>query len=55
MAVNHITSSLAPYPMEELARIRKELVQLGMPVFDFGTGDPKIPTWAAIPEAIRKS
>ena len=55
MAVNHITSSLAPYPMEELARIRKELVQLGMPVFDFGTGDPKIPTWAAIPEAIRNA
>lgn len=55
MAVNHVTSALAPYPMEELARIRKELVQKGMPVFDFGTGDPKIPTWPPIREAICKA
>ena len=55
MAVNHVTTALAPYPMEELARIRKDLVKRGMPVFDFGTGDPKIPTWKPITEAIRNA
>ncbi len=42
--VNKLTFELEEYPMEELARIRKELVKKGKPVFDFGTGDPKIPT-----------
>lgn len=46
--VNKVTAELEEYPMEELARIRKELVKKGQPVFDFGTGDPRIPTWAPI-------
>jgi len=49
--VNKVTAELAEYPMEELARIRRELVKKGKPVFDFGTGDPKIPTWDAIRSA----
>lgn len=50
--VNQITSGMRPYPMEELTRIKSELVKAGKPVFDFGTGDPKIPTWAPIRDAI---
>ncbi|MCX6126983.1 MAG: aminotransferase class I/II-fold pyridoxal phosphate-dependent enzyme [Proteobacteria bacterium] len=50
--VNQVTSSLKPYPMEELARIRAGLVKAGKMVFDFGTGDPKIPTWPPIRNAI---
>jgi succinyldiaminopimelate transaminase len=50
--VNDIVSNLAPYPMEELARIRAGLVKEGKKVFDFGTGDPRIPTWAPIREAL---
>jgi succinyldiaminopimelate transaminase len=38
--------------MEELTRIRMDLIKRGKPVYDFGTGDPKIPTWAPIREAI---
>ncbi len=57
MKVNKITADLEEYPMEELARIRKELVAKGKAVFDFGTGDPKIATWepirAACSEAIQ--
>lgn len=49
--VNKITSELEEYPMEELARIRRELQKKGQPVFDFGTGDPKIPTWGPIRDA----
>jgi LL-diaminopimelate aminotransferase len=53
--VNSVTSNMRPYPMEELAKIRSALVKAGKPVFDFGTGDPKIPTWAPIREAIVKA
>lgn len=52
MKINKVTADLEQYPMEELARIRKELIQSGKPVFDFGTGDPKIPTWNPIREAL---
>jgi len=50
--LNQVTATLAPYPMEELTRIRQGLVKAGKPVFDFGTGDPKIPTWSPIRDAI---
>lgn len=49
--VNKVTLELEEYPMEELARLRKELLRQGKPVYDFGTGDPKIPTWDAIRQA----
>ena len=52
MKVNRITAELEQYPMEELARIRKELINEGKAVFDFGTGDPKIPTWEPIRDAL---
>lgn len=50
--VNQTTSSLKPYPMEELTRIRQGLIKAGKTVYDFGTGDPKIPTWAPIRQAL---
>jgi len=53
--VNKVTAELEEYPMEELARIRKELVKKGVPVYDFGTGDPKIPTWAPIRAMLQDS
>ncbi len=49
--VNKVTLDLEEYPMEELARIRKDLQKQGKAVFDFGTGDPKIPT----PNEIRQA
>lgn len=52
MLVNEVTSQLKPYPMEELSKIRANLVKQGKKVFDFGTGDPKIPTWSPIRDAI---
>lgn len=53
MTVNLTTSELKPYPMEELARIRQGLYDTGQKVYDFGTGDPKIPTWPPIREALK--
>lgn len=50
--VNKFTSELEEYPMEELTKIRKDLIKRGKPVFDFGTGDPKIPTWEPIRQAL---
>lgn len=41
--LNPTTTSLPPYPMEELRRIKEELVAKGQIVYDFGTGDPRIP------------
>jgi succinyldiaminopimelate transaminase len=53
--VNQITADMRPYPMEELGRIKSNLIKEGRPVYDFGTGDPLIPTWAPIREAILKT
>lgn len=50
--LNEVTTHLRPYPMEELTRIRQGLIKAGHPVFDFGTGDPKIPTWEPIRDAM---
>ena len=55
MIWNNVISGLKPYPMEELARIRTKLHEQGKQVFDFGTGDPKIPTWEPIKEALKES
>lgn len=53
MSVNDVTSQLKPYPMEELTRIKKSLAANGQPIFDFGTGDPKIPLWPKINECLK--
>lgn len=50
--VNPVTAGLRPYPMEELSRIKAGLVKEGKPVFDFGTGDPRIPTWKPVRDAL---
>jgi succinyldiaminopimelate transaminase len=55
MSVNKVTESLKPYPMEELGKIRRTLLENGETVFDFGTGDPKIPTWDGIKSALTEA
>ncbi len=55
MTVNRVTAELPSYPMETLARIKSELTQKSVPVYDFGTGDPHIPTWAPIRDAMLKA
>ena len=52
MSLNEVTMNLPNYPMEELAKIRQNLVENKMKVYDFGTGDPKIPTWEPIRKAM---
>ncbi|NRA67821.1 MAG: aminotransferase class I/II-fold pyridoxal phosphate-dependent enzyme [Pseudobacteriovorax sp.] len=52
MTWNDITRNLPAYPMEELARIRSDLLAKGMTVYDFGTGDPQIPTWQPIKDSL---
>ena len=52
MSFNNVVSQLKPYPMEELAVIRQQLVQEGKSVFDFGTGDPRLPVWEPIRQAM---
>jgi LL-diaminopimelate aminotransferase len=49
--VNERLQKLPTYPMEQLAGWKAELVRRGVPVFDFGTGDPREPT----PELLRKA
>ncbi|MFW7382069.1 MAG: pyridoxal phosphate-dependent aminotransferase [Oligoflexus sp.] len=55
MDFNDVTNQLKPYPMEELAVIRQNLVSAGQKVYDFGTGDPLIPTWQPIMQALKDS
>ncbi|SMF46318.1 pyridoxal phosphate-dependent aminotransferase [Pseudobacteriovorax antillogorgiicola] len=55
MTLNDVTMNLPTYPMEALAKIRQDLVDAGTRVFDFGTGDPRIPTWAPIKQAMKDS
>ena len=55
MTLNPISMNLPPYPMEALAKIRTDLHTKGVNVYDFGTGDPKIPTWPPIREAMASS
>lgn len=52
MSLNEVTLNLPNYPMEELSKIRQRLISMNKKVYDFGTGDPKIPTWAPIREAV---
>lgn len=53
--VNQVTADLVPYPMEELAVMRSALEKEGRKVYDFGTGDPTIPTSEFIIEACKNS
>lgn len=50
--VNAVTAQLKPYPMEELSRIKSDLLKEGRPIFDYGTGDPRIPTWRPVRDAL---
>lgn len=52
MSLNPVTMNLPNYPMEELAKIRQRLINAQKKVYDFGTGDPKIPTWEPIRRAL---
>jgi aspartate/methionine/tyrosine aminotransferase len=51
VSFNAIVDNLAPYPMEELNRIKARLKAKGTPIYDFGTGDPHIPLWPPLLEA----
>lgn len=53
--LNHVTHNLPQYPMEELKRIKAELVKQNIDVMDFGVGDPRLPMWEPIREAIRNA
>lgn len=55
MNFNEVTEALQPYPMEELSRIKKDLISQGKTVYDFGTGDPCIPTWPEISDRLRQT
>ncbi|WP_027389610.1 succinyldiaminopimelate transaminase [Chrysiogenes arsenatis] len=51
--MNSRISALQPYPMDELNRLKAELQQQGVTLYDFGTGDPTIPTSDFIIQALR--
>lgn len=50
--MNRVIRSLRAYPMEELNRIKAELKEKGIRIYDFGTGDPKEPTDPMIRKAL---
>ena len=49
--MNERLRKLPTYPMEQLAAWKQQIAQRGLPVFDFGTGDPREPT----PEPLRRA
>ncbi len=53
--LNTLTKELRPYPTESLNRIKADLKAAGKEIFDFGTGDPKIPTDPMILDALHKA
>ncbi len=53
--MNKTIKSLKPYPMEELNRIKAELKEKEIKIYDFGTGDPKEPTDEKIRKALMES
>ncbi len=53
--LNDITLNLPAYPMEELAKIRTKLKAQNVDVYDFGTGDPQVPTWEPIRESLKNA
>lgn len=50
--MNERLRQLQAYPMEQLAAWKQQLVQQGVRVFDFGTGDPREPTPAMLRRAM---
>jgi succinyldiaminopimelate transaminase len=50
--MNRILKSLKPYPMEELNKIKAQLKEKNIKIYDFGTGDPKEPTDPKIRQAL---
>ncbi len=50
--MNKTLKELRSYPMEELNKIKQELIKKGKKIYDFGTGDPKEPTDEKIIKAL---
>lgn len=53
--MNPTLLGLQPYPMVELQKRKAELKKKGIPLYDFGTGDPVEPTPEFIRHAFRES
>jgi succinyldiaminopimelate transaminase len=53
--MNERIRALKPYPMVELARRKRDLLERGVDVLDFGTGDPVEPTPEFIRGAFRRA
>ena len=53
--LNPIFTNLRAYPIAELNRLKKEVVDSGIRLFDFGTGDPQEPTAQFIQDALKSS
>ena len=51
--LNPVTEHLPVYPMEQLRSIKATLHEKGVSIYDFGTGDPKIPVENFILEALK--
>lgn len=50
--MNERLRKLPTYPMEQLAGWKAQLAERGVPIFDFGTGDPREPTPAILRQAM---
>ncbi|MDD9951788.1 MAG: aminotransferase class I/II-fold pyridoxal phosphate-dependent enzyme [Zetaproteobacteria bacterium] len=50
--INTLTQSLQPYPAEQLRKLTQQRQAQGLPIYNFGTGDPRIPLWPKINQAI---
>lgn len=50
--MNDRLRKLPTYPMEQLAGWKAQLAERGVPIFDFGTGDPREPTPAILRQAM---
>lgn len=55
VVVNPVTSSLEEYPMEELFKIKQNLINKNQRIYDFGVGDPTLPLWKPAIEALKES
>jgi succinyldiaminopimelate transaminase len=52
---NPLVDRLATYPQVALDRRKAEVREAGLPLYDFGTGDPREPTPQFIREAVREA